>query len=81
MPLRLVNDLKAERNVSAERSTQSSKCTALVLKHTKIQMYVLTNVDLRGLPLVVVNGPAKSTPTMVKGGSGRVRSVGRWPII
>jgi len=45
---------------------------ALVERHTNRQAYVLSNVGFLGFLEVEVKGPAKSTPTFVKVGDGRV---------
>jgi len=51
---------------SADKSVTTSIWTALTLKDTKTQMYAFTYSGFLGLPLLIMIGPAKSVPDILK---------------
>lgn len=67
-PRRAVKRDIALRNDSAERKWTISRWTALVVMHVKMQPYLFTEL----LFCLTRNGPNKSTPVYVKGGSPAV---------
>ena len=66
VPLLEQKRLKQFTNVDANRSGTSSRCTALVTQHVNNAMYDLTMFPFEAL---TYNGPAKSTPTLLKRGA------------
>lgn len=57
-PLLDTNRFRAARKASVVRSLTSSRCTALVVKHTNTAMYDFTSTGLRVCPHFRVKGPA-----------------------
>jgi len=57
LPLRLKNLLSAAINAFVVRSLTNSKWTALVDRHTKIEMYILILLRLRCFRSFIQNGP------------------------
>ena len=66
--------LKHMMNDVVVRLSTTSRCTALVVAHTKRQMYALAFLPCASL---IIKLPLWSTPTFVNGGTQRTRSVGR----
>ena len=78
-PLRPQNLLKACKKTVANTSLVSSGCSALIDAHVNKRTYALVSLFSVGLTVVSLtyNGPAKSTPVLLKGGSVLTLSNGK----
>ena len=74
IPSEAASRLKHMINDAVVRLSTTSRCTALVVAHTKRQMYALASLPCASR---IVKLPVWSTPTFVNGETQRTRSVGR----
>ena len=74
VPFEAASRLKHMMNDVVVKLSTTSRCTALVVAHTKRQMYALAFLPCASL---IVKLPVWSTPTFVNGGTQRTHSVGR----
>ena len=74
IPFEAASRLKHMMNDAVVRLSTTSRCTALVVTHTKRQMYALAFLPCA---FHIVKLPVWSTPTFVNGGTQRTHSVGR----
>ena len=74
-PCRAVNLLRHLLNVADDKSSTSSKCTALVTQHVKSVIYTLSITEFPAR--FTNNGPAKSAPTLENGGASGTLKCGK----
>ena len=74
IPFEAANRLKHIINDAVVKLSNTLRCTALVVAHTKRQMYALAFLPCASR---IVKLPVWSTPTLVNGETQRTRSVGR----
>ena len=74
IPFEAASRLKHIINDAVVKLSFTSRCTALVVAHTKRQIYALAFLPCASLMLKL---PVWSTPTLVNGATQRTRSVGR----
>jgi len=78
-PLRDMKRRRAAKNALLVKSSTTFKCTALVEKqiNSDIQVFISTT---RRIPLLMIEGPAKSTPVTANERDTCTRLDGSWPI-
>lgn len=79
-PRLATNRLNDARNADVVRSVTTSRCNALVLKHTNIAIQHLYDFEPRLFQDLISIGPAKSIPTYRKTEPGLSLQEGRLPI-
>ena len=70
----------AARNDWVDKSLVASKCMAFVAKQTKTQTYPLVIRQALPVKFFMLNGPAKSTPVLLKGVNVRFFLGARMPL-
>uniref|UniRef100_A0A8D8XKD8 Uncharacterized protein n=1 Tax=Cacopsylla melanoneura TaxID=428564 RepID=A0A8D8XKD8_9HEMI len=76
-PLLPTNLSRHAKNASVDNDDTNSMCTAVVLMHTKMQNQALAKGELRLGPVFNVNGPPRSTHTLIKARPCAKRDLGR----
>jgi len=78
-PRRSENRFNTFINALVLKSTTTSIFTAFVTKHIKIHAYPFITVAFHGKLSLAINGLAKSTPLILNGRDGVMRSLGNPP--